>query len=174
MGTKLHIWDKLKIKDRIYVFGELVNKNDRFNLEEGATLGGVPIEPYLDIPRKLAENGQVRLDVFVFQLSDPKDESSIGLNTIVELHNNQYKKELWHKVDKILWEEWDPIGVRDYGGPDDEYRGYVSPVVELLEEGADISKIAKQLHQLANEHMGLSSSIQDHQKAARKLKDLTK
>ena len=33
------------------------------------------------------------------------------------------KKERWIKVNKVLWEEWDPMGVNDYGGPDDEYRG---------------------------------------------------
>ena len=30
------------------------------------------------------------------------------------------KQVLFTKVDKILWKEWDPIGVNDYGGPDDE------------------------------------------------------
>ena len=26
------------------------------------------------------------------------------------------KSELWLQVDKILWEDWDLIGVNDYGG----------------------------------------------------------
>jgi len=82
------------------------------------------------------------------------------------------KKELYIKVDKILWEEWDPIGVNDYGGLDDEYRGYVPSIIKLLEEKGDKSKIAKQLHQHANINMGLSSSITDHLEIAQKLKKL--
>ena len=82
-------------------------------------------------------------------------------------------KELWIKVDKILWEEWDPIGVNDYGGPDDEYRGYVPSIIKLLEEEADESKIAKLLHQYANINMGLSTSLTDHLEIVKKLKKLT-
>ena len=172
MGTKFIIWEKLKIQDKVYVFVKLVNKDDAFDLSDDATLGGVPIEPFCDIPRKLDKNGTIRLDVYAFLLSNPQDEAKIRLNTEVELLNNRNKKELWKKVDKILWEEWDPIGVRDYGGPDDEYGGYVPFVMELLEDGADVSKITKLLHRFANVHMGLSSSLVDHQGVARKLKGL--
>lgn len=84
------------------------------------------------------------------------------------------KKQLWTEVDKILWEDWDPIGVNDYGGPDDEYRGYVPSLVKLLEEGADESKIAKLLHEHANINMGLSTDLADHLEIAKKLKQLVK
>ncbi|GAA4842994.1 hypothetical protein [Algivirga pacifica] len=83
------------------------------------------------------------------------------------------KKELYTKVDKILWDEWDPIGVNDYGGPDDEYRGYVPSIIKLLEENAYESKIANLLHQHANVNMGLSSKLADHLEIATKLKTLT-
>ena len=83
------------------------------------------------------------------------------------------KKELYTKVDKILWEEWDPIGVNNCGGPDDEYRGYVPSIIRLLEEDADESKIAKLLHGHANVNMGLSSNVKDHLEIAMKLKNLT-
>jgi hypothetical protein len=39
----------------------------------GATLGGVPIEPWTDIPRKLGLDGQPRLDLFAFVLRRPED-----------------------------------------------------------------------------------------------------
>lgn len=83
------------------------------------------------------------------------------------------KKGLHTKVNKILWEEWDPIGVNDYGGPDDEYRGYVPSIIGLLEEDADESKIAKLLHEHTNVKMGLSSNLKDHFEIAMKLKNLT-
>jgi len=82
------------------------------------------------------------------------------------------RKKLWIKVDKILWEEWDPIGVNDYGGPDDEYRGYIPSVMKLLEEKADEIKIAKLLHQHANRNMGLSTRLENHKKVAQILKEL--
>lgn len=62
-------------------------------------------------------------------------------------------KGLSAQVDKILWEEWDPIGVNDYGGPDDEYRGYVPSIVALLQRNEDELKIAELLHQHANVNM---------------------
>ena len=83
------------------------------------------------------------------------------------------KKERWTKVNKILWEEWDPMGVNDYGGPDDEYRGYVPSIIKLLEDNADESRIAKLLHQHANVNIGLSTGLTDHLEMAKKLKKLT-
>ena len=87
---------------------------------------------------------------------------------------NMNKKELWKKVDRIFWEEWDPIGVNDCGGAKDEYRGYVPSIIKLLEDGADEMKIAKLLHEHANINMGLSSNLSDHIGIAQKLKKLTK
>lgn len=81
--------------------------------------------------------------------------------------------ELYTKIDKILWDEWDPIGVNDYGGPDDEYRGYIPSIIKLLEEDADEFKISKLLHHHANVNMGLSTNIDDHSEIAEKLKRLT-
>ena len=80
------------------------------------------------------------------------------------------REQLWNRVDKLLWEEWDPIGVNDYGGPKDEYRSYVSGIVDLINK--DEYTIAKHLHQLANNEMGLSSKLDDHLEAASKLKSL--
>lgn len=81
-------------------------------------------------------------------------------------------KELWKEVDRILWEEWDPIGVNDYGGPDDEYRSYVPSIVKLIQENADEIKIRKQLHQHANVNMGLSSSLDSHAETSERLNKL--
>lgn len=50
--------------------------------------------------------------------------------------------QLYKKIDTLLWEEWDPIGVNDYGGPDDEYRSYVPKVFRMKTEGASTIEIA--------------------------------
>ncbi|MFT5822386.1 MAG: hypothetical protein ACI8ZM_003642 [Crocinitomix sp.] len=87
------------------------------------------------------------------------------------------KSKLWIKVDKILWEDWDPIAVNDYGGTDvewqDEYSGYVPSIVKLLLEQANELKIAKLLHEHANVNMGLITGLADHLEIAKKLKRLT-
>ena len=82
------------------------------------------------------------------------------------------EKELYLKVYKILWKDWDPIGVNDYGGLDNEYSGYVPSVVKLLREGADINKITKLLHHHATVNMGLSTRIVESENAAEKLHKL--
>ena len=82
------------------------------------------------------------------------------------------KKKLYELVDKILWEDWDPIGVNNYGGPDDEYSGYVPSILKLLENGADESKITKLLFEHARVNMGISSNLSDHSEVAAKLKKL--
>ena len=84
------------------------------------------------------------------------------------------QKQLFEQVDAILWEDWDPIGVNDYNGPTDEYRGYVPSIVNLLNERADQFKLTRLLHQHANVNMGLSTQIEDHEPTASKLLELLK
>jgi len=38
-----------------------------FEIKEGATLGGIPVYHYVEMPRTLDENGKPRLDIFVFR-----------------------------------------------------------------------------------------------------------
>jgi len=82
------------------------------------------------------------------------------------------KSELFKKIDKKLWEDWDPIGVKGFGGSSDEYGGYVPSIVKLLEENADVLKITKLLYQHSNQNMGLSTELEQHSYVAEKLKKL--
>lgn len=83
------------------------------------------------------------------------------------------RAQLWLKVDRLLWEEWDPIGVNDYGGRDDEYRGYVPELIDLLERGASIEEISNRLSEIATKTMGLSLENHEHSRnTATKLKAL--
>lgn len=49
------------------------------------------------------------------------------------------------EVDRILWEDWDPIGVNEIPGVRDEYSSYVPSVVRLVQSGADESRISQHL-----------------------------
>jgi len=50
-----------------FIFARQVNISQNFEVKEGSLLGGIPIYPYLDMPRILDENGEPRHDVFVFR-----------------------------------------------------------------------------------------------------------
>ena len=50
-----------------FIFARLINSGSDFEVKEGSMLNGVPVNPYVDIPRILDENQQPRLDVFVFR-----------------------------------------------------------------------------------------------------------
>jgi hypothetical protein len=76
---------------------------------------------------------------------------------------------LREQVDRLLWEEWDPIGVRAMGGPDDEYRSYVGGVVQLLLDGADATRIADHLGRLRTQSMGLPASLERDRRVADRL-----
>jgi hypothetical protein len=63
------------------------------------------------------------------------------------------------KISRLLWEEWDPIGVNGIA-PDDEYDSYALRVFSMLSEGKRETEIAQYLTWAVTENMGLSSS--DH------------
>lgn len=69
----------------------------------------------------------------------------------------QYK-ELYDKIDEILWSDWDPIGINDIENIRDEYSSYVPYIVKLKLEGADIIKIANHLYQLETVSIGMTGN----------------
>lgn len=50
-----------------FIFARLIDGKPDFRVEEGSILGGVPVYHYVEMPRKLDENGNPRLDIFVFR-----------------------------------------------------------------------------------------------------------
>lgn len=62
------------------------------------------------------------------------------------------------EVDRILWEEWDPIGVNDAPEARDEYAAYVGPIVTMLREGAGAAAIGRYLWSVEFDAMGLHRS----------------
>jgi hypothetical protein len=58
-------------------------------------------------------------------------------------------------IQKLLWEEWDPIGM-NRAGPDDEYDQYAMGVWSRVEKGADADEIEAYLWWAATVNMGLN------------------
>lgn len=70
--------------------------------------------------------------------------------------------DIYESVRRILWEEWDPIGVNKLGGPDDEYDSYASGLAELVITGRDEHAIEEYLVEIETNSIGLSRSKEEN------------
>lgn len=76
-------------------------------------------------------------------------------------------------VQKILFEEWDPVGVNNDERCRDEYDSYAKGLVDLLKVGADETRIAARLASLQKNGMGLSAIDEERdRRVARRLVNL--
>jgi hypothetical protein len=66
----------------------------------------------------------------------------------------------FQSIRRLLWEEWDPIGVHGIA-PDDEYDSYAQRVYAMLGEGKQVGEIADYLTWAVREHMGMGGAGQD-------------
>ena len=67
---------------------------------------------------------------------------------------------LYKKIDDILWFDWDPIGINDIA-PRNEYQSYVPEILRLIKAKANRLEIAKRLHILETENMGICGTIEN-------------
>jgi hypothetical protein len=67
-------------------------------------------------------------------------------------------KPLFDKVNKILWLDWDPIGINNLDTCKDEYAGYVPQIFKLVKARADRDIIAEALIKIEHDQMGLSTN----------------
>ena len=65
---------------------------------------------------------------------------------------------LHEAVKTLLWEQWDPIGLRAIGGPSDEYDSYAFEVWKMLVARTSADEIAAYLAYIETKHMGLSNA----------------
>lgn len=82
------------------------------------------------------------------------------------------KQLLFEQIDRILWNDWDPIGVNDSSEATDEYRSYVPQLLKLKLEGADKTKIADHLHHIETVNIGLNGNKIHCKEIAQKIIDL--
>jgi len=65
-------------------------------------------------------------------------------------------KEIWRRVDEVLFYLWDPIGISPEPNARAEYENYVPKIVGLIERGAKSQEIAAELKSIISECMGLT------------------
>ena len=61
-------------------------------------------------------------------------------------------------VRKVLWESWDPIGMKAFNGPSDEYDHYAPALEIMLKKGSGRNAIAEYLSDVQANQIGLSAN----------------
>lgn len=74
----------------------------------------------------------------------------------------------YEALDRLLFRQWDPIGVYDADGPDDEYRAYLPRFWELVRSGSSEAEVIDYLAQIERDRIGLETSDQHRLDIARK------
>ncbi|WP_420477700.1 hypothetical protein [Brevundimonas sp. FT23028] len=80
----------------------------------------------------------------------------------------RFKHPLGVAVHEILWRDWDPIGVFDWG-PNDEYDAYVWPVIGKVMRRETAEEVAAYLAWASDEHMQCPQPEGRNLEIARKL-----
>ena len=76
---------------------------------------------------------------------------------------NDFK--LFCRIDKILWKNWDPIGLFDYGCRD-EYYDYIPEMFTLATSGATTKELTDKLFHRATETIGVTDTQERNQEIA--------
>ena len=82
---------------------------------------------------------------------------------------SEKQRQLFNEIDRIIWEDWDPIGVNDNENCRDEYASYIPHLFSLVEQGADYKKIAKHLSDVEKITMGMLGNYEHCEEIAKKL-----
>ena len=78
-------------------------------------------------------------------------------------------KALRNEIRETLLMEWDPIGIQDSPGANDEYNPYVGPILTLLLSRKSISELSNYLLELETKIMGLQGDKERARRVAEKL-----
>lgn len=79
------------------------------------------------------------------------------------------ENKIFRAIDKILWMDWDPIGVNDLPICRDEYRSYVPAICRLKLAGGDQETIALKLFEISQNEMEITLTMEVCQKVAEKI-----
>ncbi|WP_338791321.1 hypothetical protein V9L05_00760 [Bernardetia sp. Wsw4-3y2] len=85
MQSTFKIEDKFTVKNDVYILASIVGDISEYKLTENSTLGGIPIKPFLTIPRVTDKNGNPRFDLFGFCLKSKNDLEKVEIGKVVQL-----------------------------------------------------------------------------------------
>ena len=64
------------------------------------------------------------------------------------------RQDVERAIDRVLLDQWDPLGVREAPGEHEEYRRFVPGIYSLLARGGSDVQVARHLHQLERDELG--------------------
>lgn len=104
MTTKLKIERILPVAGQgQYILVRPTVSGQKFTISEKTYLGNVALDKYVDMPRKLEENGDLDVDLYSVKLKNDHEVFRLKENTIVELiPGNLPCLPPWHFVDRGL------------------------------------------------------------------------
>ena len=70
-------------------------------------------------------------------------------------------REIMARIHDVLWHDWDPIGVREMGGPEDEYDSYIGGIYRLLASGTTRQVLTDHLRVIQTDSMGMSIASEE-------------
>ncbi len=76
--------------------------------------------------------------------------------------------EIQDAIRRVLFEDWDPIGVNDLA-PKDEYDSYVGGIYRLLASGGTEDEVCEHLRQLEINQIGSPTNAEHRRIVAKKL-----
>ena len=85
------------------------------------------------------------------------------------LNKISFRESVRLQIDKILWEDWDPIGVNGLA-PRDEYHRYVPQILNLTLQNRSINEISNYLYQLETVTIGVNGDRNRCMEIAKKIK----
>lgn len=98
---------------------------------------------------------------------------ALSINRISRLDDMETKLVgLSKAISQILWEDWDPMGMKDNEEARDEYDSYVPELVRLKKHGADKSAIISYLREIEYNSMDLVGDDNKRSSVAQKINDL--
>ncbi len=74
----------------------------------------------------------------------------------------------YEALDRLLFRQWDPIGVYDFDGPEDEYRAYLPRFWQLVRSGSSEEQVVEYLAEIERERIELETSDEHRRDIARK------
>ena len=85
---------------------------------------------------------------------------------------NTEQLSLYKSISEILWDDWDPIGMKLSGGLGDEYESYIPSIFSLKIKGASIEIITLKLFEIESQRMELDNGFENCKRVAEKIFNL--
>lgn len=82
---------------------------------------------------------------------------------------NLNEKELYTLIDKILWEQWDPIGINVDNNARNEYHGYIPLIFQKVLQNKSENEIANSLYEIEKNRMGLDGNYENCLRVAKSI-----